>query len=222
MEIVQHPTRKEDEIRETILFELYQLHRNARGLTSARRSIMELKRLLKKNHGLSDKEIVSNLDYLVQSGWVIVEKEISEFTTARGTTRRQEKKYFKISDRGIDYFEGISKFQRVQRSFAGIKITNINGVTILGDGNAVVNTQHADLYKQLSLLSEVIRNNGQLSDEQKLNSVGDIETIKAQLMKTDPDKNIIKRAWEKLKPLATISGIITLFNQVANLIAHIL
>ena len=211
-----------DKIRKMILGELYQLHKNARGLTSARKSISELKRLLKKNLGLSDKEIVSNLDYLVQSGWVIVEKEISEFTTKRGTTRRQEKKYFKISDIGIDFFEGISMFQRVQRSYAGIKINNVNGVTILGNGNAVVNTQYADLYKQLCLLSEVLRNSGQLSDEQKLNYVGEIETIKAQLMKTTPDKSIIKRAWEKLKPLATISGIITLFSHVANLIANLL
>jgi hypothetical protein len=210
-----------DEIRETILTELYQTHKNARGLTGSRLSISELKRALKK-YGLHDREIIRNLDYLVQSGWVVVEKDISHFETPRGFVKQIEKKYFKISDTGINYFEGISKFQKVQKSYAGINITNINGVTILGGGNTVVNTHYADLYKQLCLLSEVVKKSGQLSDEEKLNYVGEIETVKAQLMKTDPDKNIIKKVWAKLKPLATVAGIVSLFEKIAKLISILL
>lgn len=219
--VAKKPERTEDEIREIILTELYQAHKNARGLTSSRLSISELRERLKK-FKLRYKDIVSNLDYLIQSDWVRVEKETYEFKTPRGFTRKQEKKYFKISDVGINYFQGVSKFQRVERSFAGINITTIDGVTILGDGNIVVNTRFVDLYKQLSILSGIVARSGQLSDEEKLNLVGEIETIKAQLMKTNPNKSIIRKAWEKLEPLATVAGIASFFQQVATLIGALL
>ncbi|WNZ29957.1 MAG: hypothetical protein IAX21_03620 [Candidatus Bathyarchaeota archaeon] len=211
----------DDEIRELILTELYTVHENARGLTSSRLSISELKKILMK-HNLHAKDVVSNLDYLIQSGWIKVETENYEFTTPKGFTRKQEKKYYKISDVGINYFQGVSKFQKVGEKYEGINITTINGVTVLGNGNIAVNTQFIDLYKHLSILSEIIAKSSQLSDEEKLNNVGEIETIKAQLMKTNPDKSIIRKAWDKLKPLATIAGIASFFQKVVSLIGALL
>jgi len=171
---------------------------------------------------LKENEIASNLDYLIQSGWVKVELEESEFKTSKGFIRKQKKEYYKISDIGINYFEGPSEFQRVEKSISGINITNIQGVTVIGDQNIVVNTQYIDLFRKLSLLSEAVRNSSQLSDAEKLNYVKDIDTIKDQLSKPSPDKNIIKLAWEKLKPLATVSGIISFFKQVADLIVNVI
>lgn len=213
--------KSNDEIRELILRDLFQKHKNARSLKTARKSMRELKRQLKR-YGLSEKEIVANLDFLILSGWVKVEKEITEFMTPKGFVRKQGKDYFKISDVGIIYLEGTSKFQRIERSFAGINVTNIGGVTVLGDGNTVVNTDFMDLFRELSLFSEVIRKSDQLSDADKLNYIAEIETIKSQLMKQKPDKNIIRQAWEKLKPLATLPGIISFFQQVAKLIEVLL
>jgi hypothetical protein len=217
----QTPKKTNDEIRELILKELYQAHNSARSLKSSRKSISEIKKELKK-YGLSEKEIVSNLGFLIQSGWVKVEKEISEFTTPKGFVQKQEKDHFRISDMGINYFEGTSKFQKFEKSIAGINITNVNGVTILGDGNTVVNTMYTDLHKELSLLADVIRKSDQFNDEIKLNYIAEIETIKSQIMKPTPNKNIISQAWEKLKPLATVSGIISFFERVTGLITPLL
>ena len=210
-----------DEIRKIILEYLYNIHKKARSLKKARVSMKDLKKGLKER-GLREQEIIRNLDYLIQSGWVTVEREETEFKTPRGFTRKQVKEYYKISDTGINYFEGPSEFQRVAKSFSGINITNIQGVTVVGDQNVVVNTQYLDLYRRLSLLSEAVRNSGQLTDKEKLEYVMEIETIKDQLAKPSPDKNIIKLAWEKLKPLATISGIMTFFKQVAEIIGGLL
>lgn len=210
-----------DEIRKIILEHLYRIHKKARSLKKARVSMKDLKKGLKEC-GLREQEIIRNLDYLIQSGWVTVEREETEFKTPRGFTRKQVKEYYKISDTGINYFEGPSEFQRVAKSFSGINITNIQGVTVVGDQNVVVNTQYLDLYRRLSLLSEAVRNSGQLTDKEKLEYVMEIETIKDQLAKPSPDKNIIKLAWEKLKPLATVSGIMTFFKQVAEIIGGLL
>jgi hypothetical protein len=211
----------DDEIREAILGYLYNIHRRARSLKSARVSISQLKRSL-KNLGLKEQEIVRNLDYLIQSGWVNIENEEVTFKTSMGFIRKRPKQYYKISDVGIDYFEGTSKFQRVSKSFSGININNVQGVTIIRDQNVVVNTQCLDLYKGLSLLSDAIRRSAQLSDKEKLEYTAEIETIKDQLAKPSPDKNIIQLAWEKLKPLATVSGVMSFFKQVAELIMVLL
>jgi len=213
--------KSSNDIRKDILNFLYKVHKSARGRESTRVSRSELKRELKKL-GLKENEIASNLDYLIQSGWVKVELEESEFKTPKGFIRKQKKEYYKISDIGINYFEGPSEFQRVEKSISGINITNIQGVTVIGDQNIVVNTQYIDLFRKLSLLSEAVRNSSQLSDAEKLNYVKDIDTIKDQLSKPSPDKNIIKLAWEKLKPLATVSGIISFFKQVADLIVNVI
>jgi len=211
----------DDEIRKTILEYLYSIHKKARSLKSARVPVGELKQGLKKL-GLKEQEIVRNLDYLIQSGWVGVENEETEFKTPRGFVKKQVKSYYKISDVGINYFEGPSEFQRVSKSFSGINITNIQGVTVVGDQNVVVNTQFVDLYRKLSLLSEAIRESSQLSDREKLEYTAEIETIKDQLAKPSPDKNIIRLAWEKLKTLATVSGVMSFFKQVAELIGELL
>ncbi len=216
MTVKQTVQRTNDETRELILKCLYDVNQFARSLKSARLGISELKRELKK-HGLSEKEIVSNLSFLIQSGWINVEKETSEFRTPKGFVRKQEKEYFKISDKGITYFDGISKFQLFEKSLSGINITNVNGVTVVGDGNTVVNSEYIGLYRELSLLSDVVKKSDQLTDGDKLNYVAEIETIKSQIMKPEPDKSIIKQAWEKLKTLATISGIVSFFLQAEKL-----
>lgn len=159
---------------------------------------------------------------MIQAGWVKVEVEESEFTTPRGFVRKQTKEYYKISDVGINYFEGPSEFQRVEKSISGINITNIQGVTVVGDENVVVNVEHINLFRRLSLLSEVVRRSDRLSDKHKLDYTKDIDTIRDQLSKSSPDKNIVKLAWEKLKPLATIAGIASFFKQVAELIGSLI
>jgi hypothetical protein len=209
--------QKCDEVRKAILEFLYETHEKARSRKSNRALVSELKRELKKS-GFKEQEIVSELDYLIEAGWVKVEADEYEFTTPGGFVKKQRKEYYKISDAGINYFKGPSEFQRIEKSVSGINITNIQGVTVIGDNNLVVNKQYLDLFRHLSILSEVVRTSDELTDEEKLNYVKDIETIKDQLAKPSPNKSIIKLAWEKLKPLATVSGIVTFFKYVADLI----
>lgn len=76
--------------------------------------------------------------------------------------------------------------------------------------------------RALSLLSEEIMKSDQFTDEEKLNYHAEINTIKSQLSKTLPDKGIIAKAWEKLKPLATVAGIASFFEKVRLLIELLL
>lgn len=210
-----------DATRRSVLKSLYNIHKKARSRRSNRVSISELKEELKKL-GLKEQEIVRSLDYLIQAGWVKVDTEESQFTTPRGFVRKQTREYYKISDSGINYFEGPSEFQKIEKSVSGINITNIQGVTVVGDSNVVVNSQYLDLFRALSHLSDLVRGSAELADRDKLNYTKDIDTIGDQLSKPSPNKDIIKLAWEKLQPLATISGIASFFIQVAKLIGGLL
>lgn len=208
------PTRTNDDIRESILEFLYTRHQKARGVRSTGLAISKIKRLLKEK-GLKEQEIASNLDYLIQTGWVVKEKEEYSFTRG-GRTIQAKRVFYKISDKGINHFEGPSKFQRPHK-VTGINITNIQGVTVVGDGNFVY-SQYGDLYRTLDLLDEEIRKSDSFSDEEKLNYRADIETIKSQLAKSKPNRGILKSAWEGLKALATVSSVAQLFLRIKALI----
>jgi hypothetical protein len=203
-----------DEIRELILEFLFSNYQNARGVKSTACTISKIKHALKQK-GLKEREIVSNLDYLIQTEWVIEKKETYPITSG-GTQIMAQRITYKISDKGIDHFEGISKFQR-NHKVTGINITNIQGVTVVGDGNLVYN-QYSDLYRSLNLLDEEIRKNDAFSDKQKLNCRAEIETIKSQLAKSEPNRGILKSAWEGLKALATVSSIAQLLMHIKALI----
>lgn len=203
-----------DDIRELILEFMFSIHQKARGIKSTAVAISKIKTALKQK-GLNEREIVSNLDYLIQTEWVLEERENYPIISG-GRQITAQRVTYKISDKGIDHFEGSSKFQKPHK-VTGINITNIQGVTVVGDNNFVYN-QYDALYRGLNLLDEEIRRSDHFSDEQKLNYRAEIETIKSQLAKPKPNREILKSAWEGLRALATISSVVGLFLQVKTLI----
>ena len=211
-------SKSKDEIREAVLRFFYDAHKTARSLKRSRMKISVIKKNLKEQE-LTEQEIISNLNYLIQTGWILKEAERYQVRTKKGIIDTKIE-YYKISDKGIDHFEGASSFQRIHPP-TGINITNIQGVTVVGDGN-IVNTKYSDLYRNLSLLSEEIMKSVLFTDEEKLNYYAEINTIKSQLSKTLPDNRIIAKAWEKLKPLAKVAGIVSFFEKVKLLVELLL
>lgn len=205
-----------------ILKFFYDVHKKASSTKRIRLKISEFKRSF-RDSGIKSSDLLNNLDYLVQTGFVVKEEETREIRTRKGTFPSKTV-FYKASDKAMDYFDGVSKFQNVDRSISRINVTNIQGVTniVSGDSNIIINSQYVDLYKNLDLLSEAILTSDSFKDEEKLNYIGEINTVKAQLTKTNPDKGIIGRTWERLKPLATIAGIASFFEKVAKLIGALL
>lgn len=207
-----------DRIKEAIIKHLFTIHQKARGIKSASTGMRDLKEALKKE-GFRDQEIVSNLDYLTQTKWVLADEE--EYPLQKGGVTIQAKKVtYRISEKGINHFQGASKFQTVHK-FQNINVTNVKGVTIIGENNVVYN-QYADLFRNLDNLDTEIQKSAQLNDENKLSAHADIETIKSQLSKPKPTKEILSVAWKGVEAAATIAGVIGLCQTVAPLIAHLL
>ncbi len=201
-----------DSIRNKILRYLYGLRGKARGPKSLEVGIRELQAGLKKDK-IKQSDLISNLDYLVQKGWVRRTVETRPYTTPQGFTRQNEKVTYKISDVGIDRLEGASSYRR-EDTFSRINVTTIRGVTVIGSGN-VVNTNFTDASELLSELEKQLATSEGISDEDQLNALADIGTIQSQLAKPEPDMTIVQRAWHGAERIVTAAGLVELGAKIA-------
>lgn len=198
----------DDEIRTLLLEFLHRRHQKSRSLRGQEVGIRDLQAAMKREFGLSQQQVASNLDYLMQKGWVRQVVTSRTFTTKYGTTQSAERVTYKISADGIDHIRGDeSKFKRLD-PYAGIKIENIGGVTVVGDGN-VVRTRFAVAAEALNELRQAVNASG-LPDEDKLAVATEIQTIELQLAKEDPDPTVIKKAWAAIKATATVGTVVDL------------
>lgn len=211
-----------DEIRGQILQWFYDRNTNATsqyGKKGSATKISDVKKGLKELCGLKQSEVMSNLTYLIDKGWI--NKTESEKTIqVRGGTVPSTVTWYEISSAGIDKIEGESEFQENTR-YAGINInaTGSNIIT-LGDGN-VVNAQYEDLHTELSNLKEVVAASS-LDESQKLDVSVDIESIKDQLAKTDPDKTTIGHLWKRVQEIAKVGGFLDAVTKLTPMIMCLL
>lgn len=93
---------------------------------------------------------------------------------------------------------------------------NIKGVTVVGSEN-VVNVEYSDLYEVLDALEEEASKVKTLSDEDKLNVTADVESLKNQLSKPKPNRNVIASLWSGIEKIVTGAGMVELAQKVAKL-----
>jgi hypothetical protein len=209
-----------DDRRDKILRFMYERHQTARGITAIPIGILDLRREMKKRHGMKQPEVASNLDYLIQVGWVRPEVKSRSFVTGRGMVLDREQTKYKISEVGINHLEAASMFKKPQAA-SQVNITNVQGVTVVGDGN-VVNAKYTEVSSALDELDQAIADSRQLTDEQRLDAAGDISSIRAQVAKKNPDPSTIRSAWEALKALPILGNAAEAVAKVGKLLSDLL
>lgn len=158
--------------------------------------ISDVKRELKAKHGLTQAQVMSQLTYLISSGWVKKVTEERTYTTPRGTQQPSVKEWYTITDKGIDKIEGgSSEFMR-ESPYANVNITAVNSAVQLGDGN-VVRESFVGLAKDLGQDRRAVEESD-LTEDDKISAIAEIETINSQLAKPEPNKPIIKIASDSL------------------------
>ena len=183
----------EDEIRDQILEYFYEMYRNRSGTFHGRERGDIAASNISKSSKYDKREISRNLEYLAKSGWI---EHVIKYEPARGDPNiKLEKHSYEITKEGIDLIEGESKY--MNDKYQGINISNVGGVVVLGDKN-IVNQNYKELNNLLNELSEDIRKED-IDDTEKLNVIADIETMQQQIMKPNPDKGILSKAWENIK-----------------------
>lgn len=211
-----------DIIRQQILRWFYDRNAQATsqyGKKGSAVKISDVKKGLKESYDLNQQQVMSNLTYLIDKGW-INKIEIEKTVRVKHGTVPSTVTWYEISSAGIDKLEGESEFKENTR-YAGINInaTGTNVIT-MGDGN-VVNAQYADLHTELTNLKNEVAAST-LDDSQKLDISVDIESIKDQLAKAKPDKTTIGHLWRRVKDVATIGGFASTVSKVVPLIAGLI
>jgi hypothetical protein len=210
------------EIRRIMLQYFYDRNANAtsaRGKKGSAVKISDIKKELKTASNLTPQEVQSNLTYLISQGWVEEDTVEKSFTAPGGTVVPSSTSFYRITAAGIDKIEGPGEFTMAK--FHGIKIeaTGQNIIT-LGDGNQI-NAKFGDLGASLAELRDAITNSD-APETQKMDLVADIDTIQSQLAKPEPNRGIVRTAWEAVKGAATINGCLALVQRTSELVAGIL
>lgn len=198
----------------------YFYHRNSNATSSRGRKgsgvkISDVKRELKLSHNLTQAEVQGNLTYLKSQGWIEEETTQKQVVAKGGTLIPSTTSFFRITADGIDKIEGPGEFTMPRFRGINIQATGQNVIT-LGDGN-LVDAQFTDLGRTLFQLRDAITES-EASEATKLEHVADIETIQAQLAKSEPNHAIISLSWESIKRAAALNGCGTLVARVAELI----
>lgn len=213
-----------DAIRQQILRYFYDRNAQATsrfGKKGSAVKISDVKRELKDQAGLSQQQVMSNLTYLLDREWVKAIEQRKEVSTRGGTTVPSVVTFYEISAQGIERIEGESEFQAPER-FAGINIqASGSNVITLGDGN-IVNVEYRQLFQDLTDLRQHIAESEQLSDVDKLDAVVDIDTLKDQLAKRNPDKQVVGRLWPRIEKAANVAGLGQFVASVAHAIGQLL
>lgn len=215
--------RSNNEIRTIMLQYFYDRNStstSARGKKGYAIKIMDIRKELKAAHGLSQQEVMSNLNYLLSQGWVEEDRVEKSVPLPTGTIIPQSTSYYQITAAGIDKIEGPGEF--TMDKFKGIKIeaTGQNIITV-GDGNQV-NVKFQDVAGALVDLKQALLQSVSVTEAQKLDVVADIDSIQSQLAKANPNRTVIQGAWEAVKKLETTLGLADKLTKVATLLAPFL
>ena len=208
--------------RRHILQWFYDRNSNAtsqRGKNGSAVKISDAKKGLKQDYSLSQAQVMSNLTYLIDKGWINKTEIEKTVPTKTGTTVPSTVVWYEISSSGIDKIEGESEFQEGGK-YAGINI-NATGTNVIttGDGN-IVNVVYEDLHSSLDQLKAEI-GKSTLDDTAKLDVAVDIETLKDQLVKSEPDATIANHLWNRISEIAVVGGFADTVAKITPMIAAI-
>lgn len=98
-------------------------------------------------------------------------------------------------------------------------ITANHSIIISGNNYGPVSQTNIDTVRTLDELSEILQKSDELTSEQKLEAVNNIDTIKNQIVSPNPNKQIIKLAWNTVSAMATTAGATDFVAKVVALIA---
>lgn len=101
-------------------------------------------------------------------------------------------------------------------------ITANHSIIISGNNYGSVSQTNIATLKALDQLSEELQNSIELTDEQKLEAVNNIDTIKNQAVSPKPNKQIVNLAWQTVSSMATIAGATDFATKVYALISSLM
>lgn len=121
------------------------------------------------------------------------------------------------------YFDNELHIQEVaSEPLSYTSITANNSIIISGNNYGSVSQTNIAALRALDELSEELQKSSELTDEQKLEAINNIDTIKNQAVSPKPNKQIVRLAWQTVSSMATVAGATDFVTKVSLLIASLM
>lgn len=212
------------EIRRAVLEVMNKQRKEATHEREIRMHISQIERELHHaGYQLEDAQVMQAVDYLYAAKML---KRTQESKTIKLNPGRSSSRYsvgngsFKHTDyfytltvRAIDELEGETEYSH--KSFVPlqyIQINNSNAPVIVGSNNNVTN--NVSIFNQLDELEQIISESADISVEQRQDAASDIESLKQQLAKPNPNSQVIDLLWTNIGRMADLAGAAALTTQI--------
>ena len=167
-----------DQVKQAVLDHLYEKQRTqphrARGYSSN-----EIMHHLPQ-HQASDVRLA--IEFLDGEKWLT-------HTTERGV------RSYRLGSKALDKYQP-SEFKN--KPLSTVQIQNMNGVMVMGDNLGTINQNNTEGIQDIDRLIDFLKASSASQDE-KRELVADLETIKTQLLKKQPNSSIVESAWNAVK-----------------------
>lgn len=222
------------EIRRAVLEAMNTQRKNSRHEHEIRMHVSQIERGVRKaGLKVSEKQVMEAVDYLKETGMLKRTQETktvkmasygrSSRLSSGNTSFKHTNYWYKLTAKAIDSLEGETEYS--SKPFVplqNIQITTSNAPVIFGSNNQVNN--NVTIFNQLDELEQVISESTDISVEDRQDVVSDIESLKQQLAKPNPNKTIIELLWQNIGRAADLAGAatlaVTIAKGIATLIGH--
>jgi len=209
-------TNPDDALHRAILEYLLELHRTHKGTHGRETFGREVVAVVRKRTGATLGHVVASLVNLVQSGFVHERRQLHVLPGGGSG----ELELYGIAQRGAQRIDADLDVTGPIPAQDATVVEQSGVTTVFLDDDARVGAAHNDLSAILATLARIIEVDRELSETARRDALGDVETVRAQLSKTNPDHRIISIAWKGVRMAATVGEAAMLFRQASALLGQ--
>jgi hypothetical protein len=220
------------EIRRAVLEVMNNQLKEARHEHEVRMHISQIEHALDDaGYQVEDEQVMQAVHYLKEARMLKRTQESKMIKTGglrRGSSRntigtgsfKHTDYWYTLTQKAIDELEGETEYSK--KPFAplqNIQINTSNAPVIVGSNNNVSN--NVTVFNQLEQLAQTITESEDISVEDRQDAANDIESLKQQLAKPNPNQTVVELLWKNIARVADIAGAGALAVEVVKGIAAI-
>lgn len=206
----------DDALHRAILEFLFELHRTPTGRHGRETVGREVVGVVRERTGATLERVVASLVQLVQSGCIHERRQL--LVLPGGGSAELER--YSITSQGARRIDADLDVTAPIPALATTVVDHAHVTTVFLDNDDEVSAAQNDLSATLAALARLIELDAELSESARQDALGDLETVRAQISKTNPDHRIISIAWKGVRMAVALGEAAMLFRQASVLLGQ--
>jgi len=209
-------TNPDNALHRAILGYLFELHRTPTGRHGRETVVREMVGVVRKRTGATLENVLASLVDLVRGGCVHERRQLLVLPGGGSA----ELELYSIARRGAQRIDADLDVTSPIPAQDATVVDQRHLTTVFLDNDDRVSATQNDLSATLATLARIIELDRELSEPARRDALGDLETVRAQISKTNPDHRIISIAWKGVRMAATTREAAMLFRQASVLLGQ--